>query len=215
MSFHSPLLSSSPPAKSPSLPIKARGGLSRSLTASQAVVQKAEGTDRRSSETGQRQSFSFSKTPFASLASASTVSGGAARPSARPPAAPSLRVEGFSAPESQNVALSPGKLQTKSSLLTASLLEPAATFSSELFGAVQPAHGFQVSRRWLCILVGKMHTSLFLFHAREPESMCLLGRHIRWSEYPGFALHVAVVMPVLQRCCFCCGNAGPCGAARD
>lgn len=56
---------------------------------------------------------------------------------------PSLRVEGFSAPESSGVALSPGKLQTKSSLLTASLLEPAGTLSPELYGAALPSHNFQ------------------------------------------------------------------------
>lgn len=148
MSFTSPLLGSSPPTKSPSLPIR-RGGLSRSLTGPQAVVQKQPENERRSSETGgqQRQSFSFSKTPFASMASASTAgsaAAAAARPPAVPMARPSLRVEGFSAPESTNAALSPGKLQTKSSLLTASLLEPAITLSPELFGAVQPAHHFQV-----------------------------------------------------------------------
>jgi hypothetical protein len=59
-------------------------------------------------------------------------------------------VEGFAAPESSNVALSPGRLNTKSSLLTASLLEPGVTLSPELFGAVQPQHHFQVGavRAW-------------------------------------------------------------------
>lgn len=144
MSFTSPLLGSSPPTKSPSLPIK-RGGLSRSFAAAQTVV-KPDGSERRSSETGQQrqQSISYSKTPFASFASTSTVSGSqtAAKPPVPAVQRPSLRVEGFSAPESTNVALSPGKLRTKSSLLTASLLEP--TLSSELFGAVQPQHQFQV-----------------------------------------------------------------------
>jgi hypothetical protein len=146
MSFTSPLLGSSPPAKSPSLPIRAKGGLSRSFCST--VVKPAERTDRRSSESGQqRQSFGYSKTPFASMASTSTVSSSSA---ARPPAAPSLRVEGFAAPESSNVALSPGRLNTKSSLLTASLLEPGVTLSPELFGAVQPQHHFQVGavRAW-------------------------------------------------------------------
>jgi hypothetical protein len=146
MSFSSPLLGSSPPAKSSSLPIKRAGGLSRSFA--QTVVQpKQPAEERRSSETGQRQqSFSFSKTPFASYASTASAST-AAKPPAVPAVhhRPSLRVEGFSAPsDSNNAALSPGKLQTKSSLLTASLLEPATGFCPELFGAVQPQHQFQV-----------------------------------------------------------------------
>lgn len=159
MSFSSPLLGSSPPAKSSSLPIKRAGGLSRSFA--QSVVQpKPAEEQRRSSETGQQrqQSFSFSKTPFASHAT-STASGSTA---AKPPAVPavhhrpSLRVEGFSAPsESNNAALSPGKLQTKSSLLTASLLEPATGFCPELFGAVQPQHTFQVRGR---VSQGQGHT---------------------------------------------------------
>lgn len=147
-SFTSPLLGSSPPAKSPSLPIK-RGGLSRSLAAAQTVKLGPDATERRSSETGgqrQQASFSFSKTPFASMATSTATSGSSS--SARPPvpARPTLRVEGFSAPAEtcNDVALSPGKLQTKSSLLTASLLPEPAALSPELFGAVQPHQSFQV-----------------------------------------------------------------------
>jgi hypothetical protein len=153
-SFTSPLLGSSPPAKSPSLPIK-RGGLSRSFAAAQTVKLGPDvgAAERRSSETGgqqrQQASFSFSKTPFASMATSTATS--CSSSSARPPvpARPSLRVEGFSAPAetSNNVALSPGKLQTKSSLLTASLLTEPAALSPELFGAVQPQQTFQVRPR--------------------------------------------------------------------
>lgn len=179
MSFTSPLLGSSPPAKSPSLPIRARGGLSRSLQAApQGTI--VQSTDRRSSDTGQprqQQSFSY-KTPFASMASTSTSSS-AARPPVVPAVhRPSLRVEGFqTVSENSNVALSPGRLQLKSSLLTASLLEPGVTFSTELFGAVQPQHPFQVGAATAWHGFGfYRHVGRFaaLLHHARPGAHCLL-----------------------------------------
>jgi hypothetical protein len=179
MSFTSPLLGSSPPAKTGSWPIHAkgpRGGLSKGLsTVARGAAADVPEQRRLSSEApaGPRQaSFSFSRsTPFAtSAASTPSQAGLASRPPLShgvPASRPGLRVEGFSAPavgdtgagpgtahgsssSVSSLAMSPGKLATKSSLLTASLLEPAErTLSSELFGAVAPAQGFQVGARGL------------------------------------------------------------------
>eukprot|EP00879_Flechtneria_rotunda_P000309 GHRR01000400.1.p1 GENE.GHRR01000400.1~~GHRR01000400.1.p1 ORF type:complete len:920 (+),score=392.79 GHRR01000400.1:268-3027(+) len=128
------LLASSPPAKSSSLPIKP---LSKSVPSRQDV----DLPRRPSVSDGEQQhtrKLSFNKTPFAgSLTSTPVASAG------RPPAVPSaVRGQvcvGFAVDSTPQ--LSPGRLQTKSSLLSQALLEPS--LSNELFGSAAPSSAFQ------------------------------------------------------------------------
>lgn len=147
----------SSPAKSPSVPIARR--LSRSVPVA-APDAATDVQQRRTSDAGfstgsqsQRSRFAFSnnnsfKTPAASMASIAS----AAKPPAGPSACTKVQV-GFACPTvsvsdgSSAVApslASPGRVATKSSLLSRALLDtPGVT--NELYGASAPVQGFSVS----------------------------------------------------------------------
>jgi hypothetical protein len=136
-------LGCSPPVKSASVPIgPGRSRLwSRSSSTSAGEDARRGGTSERSGEPvgsagGRRLSFnstSYSRTPSASAA---------ARPPV--PTAPCVQV-GFApaAPAPVNGLPSPGRLATKSSLLSAALLDEPA-HGVELFGSAAPAAAFTV-----------------------------------------------------------------------
>jgi hypothetical protein len=137
------ILASSPPARSPAVPIKRGVGKSVPVQAKQGDG----GTDRmaRVSEEGSRRaSFSSSRTPFASASS-----GGG-----KPPAGPSVAAKaqqicvGFDAPASKpnQGPASPSKLHTKASLLSQQLLDSAFSASLDFSDILSPRPVYKVSR---------------------------------------------------------------------
>ncbi|WIA22155.1 hypothetical protein OEZ85_004491 [Tetradesmus obliquus] len=141
---------SSPPAKSPSLPIARRLSKSLPLGAQDAApeVQRRTSNDAVGSRSKFSFSHSFSKpsnTPAASMASGSVTS--FAKPPAGPSACAKVQV-GFApslaVPSDAGAAsglASPGRRATKSSLLSRALLD-TPTISSELYGAAAPTQAF-------------------------------------------------------------------------
>lgn len=130
------LLCSSPPAKSSSVPIKAGKPLSKSVPCQD---EGRHSFSRKVSETGNKLSFGGGRT----ISLSSTPSASGSRPPVAPSAPRAVHV-GFAAPESSNVCLSPGRRETKSSLLSRALLDKPVIGDNELFGCAAPVQTFKV-----------------------------------------------------------------------
>ena len=134
------ILASSPPARSPAVPIKR--GCAKSIPV-QAKQQSDDRSARVSEEGSRRTSFSSSKTPFVSASS-----GGG-----RPPAGPSEAAKaqqvlvGFDAPVAKPNPgqASPSKLQTRASLLSQQLLDSAFSASLDFSDILSPRPLYKVS----------------------------------------------------------------------
>lgn len=129
------VLCSSPPAKSLSVPIKAARSLSQSVPC-QDVAEGRHSFSRRVSEAGHKLSFGGGRT----ISITSTPPASGSKPPVAPSAPRAVHV-GFAAPESSGLCLSPGRRETKSSLLSRALLD---TPTNELFGCAAPLQSFQV-----------------------------------------------------------------------
>lgn len=135
------ILASSPPARSPAVPIKRGVGKSTPVQAKQGDV-VADRLPRVSDEGSRRASFSSSKTPFASASS-----GGG-----RPPAGPSVAAKaqqicvGFDAPAAKpnQGQASPSKPQTRASLLSQQLLDSAFSASLDFSDILSPRPLYKV-----------------------------------------------------------------------
>ena len=132
------VLCSSPPAKSSSVPIKTARSLSKSVPC-QDVAEGRHSFSRRVSEAGSKLSFGGART----ISITSTPSASGNKPPVAPSAPRAVHV-GFAAPEGSGVCLSPGRRETKSSLLSRALLDTPTVGNNELFGCAAPVQSFQV-----------------------------------------------------------------------